>query len=113
MDVAMEMVKELEITNWEPFEIAEMIDGEISALVPNWKKDSTSSHETHHIYNYQEDDDDGPHHPFHSHSSRSSSQASLSGLITSLGMIGGSDWIQGLALFFSFLFLIFLITYKL
>lgn len=38
LDVATEMVKELEITDWEPFEIADMIDEEISALIPNWKK---------------------------------------------------------------------------
>lgn len=34
LEVAVEMVKELEISDWEPFEIAEMIDGEISAIMP-------------------------------------------------------------------------------
>ncbi|CAB4312362.1 unnamed protein product [Prunus armeniaca] len=89
-DVATEMVKELEITDWEPFEIANMIEGEISALVPNWKT------EAYHTINYQ-DDDDGPQRPSHSHSSCSSSHTSLSGLISSHGINGmtnGCDWLQ-------------------
>lgn len=87
------MVKELEITDWEPFEIANMIEGEISALVPNWKT------EAYHTINYQ-DDDDGPQRPSHSHSSCSSSHTSLSGLISSHGINGvtnGCDWLQGMA----------------
>ncbi|GLU11978.1 hypothetical protein SLE2022_286910 [Rubroshorea leprosula] len=80
LDVAMEMVKELEITDWEPFEIAEMIDGEISGLIPQWKKPDFTHCEAYHTFNYQEDDG-VPHHPFNSFSSRSSSQLSLSGLM--------------------------------
>ncbi|KAK6122171.1 hypothetical protein DH2020_044088 [Rehmannia glutinosa] len=53
LDVANEMVKELEITDWRPLEIANMIDAEISGLVPHWKADHTP-----HILNYQEDDYD-------------------------------------------------------
>ncbi|KAL5580540.1 hypothetical protein UlMin_012982 [Ulmus minor] len=90
IDVAIEMVKELEITDWAPFEIAEMIQGEISALVPNWEP------ATYNTINYQ-DDDDGPRHPFHSFSSSQSSQASISGLITSHGigkMAKGGEWLQ-------------------
>ncbi|KAG9455182.1 hypothetical protein H6P81_008086 [Aristolochia fimbriata] len=41
IDVAAEMVKELEITDREPHEIAEVIDEEISALVPHWKLQET------------------------------------------------------------------------
>ncbi|XVE79896.1 hypothetical protein DITRI_Ditri14bG0093900 [Diplodiscus trichospermus] len=95
LDVAKEMVKELEITNWEPLEIAEMIDGEISALVPLWKKSDFPRHEAYNTFNYQEDDDDddGYHHPFSSFSSSSSSQVSLSGLMTH-----GCDWLQGMSL---------------
>lgn len=37
MDVAIEMVRELDINDWEPYEIADMIEEEISALVPGWK----------------------------------------------------------------------------
>ncbi|GLT80669.1 hypothetical protein SLA2020_520960 [Shorea laevis] len=80
LDVAMEMVKELEITDWEPFEIAEMIDGEISGLMPGWKKPDFFHPEAYHTFNYQEDVE-GPHHLFKSISSCSSSQASLSGLM--------------------------------
>ncbi|KAH1030144.1 hypothetical protein J1N35_046042 [Gossypium stocksii] len=58
LDVATEMVKELEITDWDPLEIAEMIDGEISALVPQWKKSDLPRHQAHNTYNYQEDDDE-------------------------------------------------------
>ncbi|XP_017982763.1 PREDICTED: probable serine/threonine-protein kinase WNK4 [Theobroma cacao] len=87
-DVALEMVKELEITDWEPYEIAEMIDGEISALVPLWKKSDFPRNEAYSTFNFQEDDD-GSHHPFYSFSSCSSSQVSLSGLMTR-----GGDWLQ-------------------
>lgn len=76
IDVATEMVKELEINDWEPCEIADMIEGEISALVPEWKT------KPYHTFNYQDDEDD-PHHPFNTFSSCSSSQASGTGLITS------------------------------
>ncbi|KAA8543665.1 hypothetical protein F0562_021589 [Nyssa sinensis] len=97
IDVASEMVKELEITDWEPFEIADMIDGEISALVPHWKKWGQPDQSDHcHILNYQEGDD-GHHHPFYSLSSCSSSQVSLSGLINSHGTnerTHGCDWLQ-------------------
>eukprot|EP00262_Sarcandra_glabra_P019410 TRINITY_DN7304_c0_g1_i1.p1 TRINITY_DN7304_c0_g1~~TRINITY_DN7304_c0_g1_i1.p1 ORF type:complete len:648 (-),score=88.48 TRINITY_DN7304_c0_g1_i1:298-2241(-) len=74
MDVAKEMVKELEITDKEPFEIAKMIDEEISALVPRWKE-CNSPHHQHHTFNYQ-DEDEVPHHPFYYPSSPSSSQTS-------------------------------------
>lgn len=84
------MVKELEIIDWEPFEIANMIEGEISALVPVWRT------EAYHTFNYQEDDD-GPHYPFHSFSSCSSSQSSLSGLMSSHGInTNGCDQLQGM-----------------
>lgn len=75
------MVRELELTEWEPDEIADMIDGEITRLVPSWK-DSTSVqiHEQQSV-NYVDDEDDNddniPRHPFYSTSSLSSSQASL------------------------------------
>lgn len=87
------MVKELEISDWEPCEIAKMIEGEISALVPDWKT------EAYHTYNYQDDDDDGPHYPFHSFSSCSSSQSSFSGLMKSHSINGttnGCDQLQGM-----------------
>lgn len=85
IDVAKEMVKELEITDWEPVEIAKMIDGEISSLLPGWR---------------HEEDDENPHDhhrhrttPFHSSSSHSSSsQASLSNYMTR----GVQDWLQGM-----------------
>ncbi|XP_062081593.1 probable serine/threonine-protein kinase WNK4 [Humulus lupulus] len=92
LDVATEMVKELEITDWEPFEIAKMIQEEISSLLPHWQE------ETYDTINYHDNDDnDGTHHPFYSFSSCSSSQASISGLITSNGidqMANRGDWLQ-------------------
>lgn len=95
IDVAMEMVKELEITDWEPFEIADMIDGEISALVPQWKKwDMPQQH--HYAFDYQEEDE-GHNHPFLSFSSCSSSQASFPCLSTSHRldtMAQGGDWLK-------------------
>ncbi|BAB01779.1 MAP kinase [Arabidopsis thaliana] len=41
--VAVEMVSELDITNQDVAKIAEMIDAEIAALVPDWKNDTESS----------------------------------------------------------------------
>lgn len=94
LDVATEMVKELEITDWEPFEIADMIDEEISALIPNWKKQGQpeSDHWEHH-----QEDDDGHHHLLYSFSSCSSSQVSLPGFVNIHKMDKSSqhcDWIQ-------------------
>ncbi|XP_022947185.1 probable serine/threonine-protein kinase WNK4 isoform X1 [Cucurbita moschata] len=81
LDVAIEMVKELEISDWEPFEIADMIEGEISALVPNWNRSELSNHSL--SFSYAEDNDDDVlcHRNFRSNSS--SSQATLLGFIGS------------------------------
>lgn len=94
IDVAMEMVKELEIVDWEAEEIAEMIGGEISALVPNWTKQDVPDY-------YQENDDGFPL-PFLSFSSGSSSQASPSGFTAYRGNEIASDYscLHGIALFF-------------
>ncbi|RDX60634.1 putative serine/threonine-protein kinase WNK5, partial [Mucuna pruriens] len=77
IDVAMEMVKELEISYLEPLEIAEMIEEEISALVPTWREWGTSKYQRQHSYNYEEEYDMSNNHPFFSPSSRSSSHGSL------------------------------------
>ncbi|XP_058198714.1 probable serine/threonine-protein kinase WNK4 isoform X2 [Rhododendron vialii] len=94
LDVATEMVKELEINDWEPFEIADMIEGEISALIPHWKKQGQpeSDHWEHH-----QEDDDGHHHLLYSFSSCSSSQVSLPGFVNIHEMDTSShhcDWIR-------------------
>ncbi|KAJ7961103.1 putative Kinase [Quillaja saponaria] len=83
IDVAMEMVKELEIIDWDPLEIAEMIEEEISTPVPTWKDWGTSQYHQQHSFSYEEDDDIDNHHLFFSSSSRSSSQGSLPTLISS------------------------------
>ncbi|XVE84354.1 hypothetical protein DITRI_Ditri17bG0005800 [Diplodiscus trichospermus] len=81
IDVALEMVKELEINDWEPFEIADMIEEEISSLVPTWK--DWGSSQVHHqkSFKYEDEEEDDDHngicHPFYATSSRSSSQVSL------------------------------------
>lgn len=106
IDVATEMVKELEISEWEPFEIAEMINEEISALVPSWKHENLLKNQD--SFNYNDDDDDYDdenriQNPFYSHSFHSSSQASLPGICFSprqelctgnIGMTSLSDWFQ-------------------
>lgn len=96
LDVAMEMVKELEISDWEPFEIADMIEGEISALVPNWNRSELSNHSL--SFGYAEEDDNASHHTFRSVSS--SSQATL-GLVTSprtnQNISNGFSWFPGTA----------------
>lgn len=57
LEVALEMVKELEITDWDPLEIAAMIENEISLLVPNWRSQDTSIQ--HHSFDHEDDDDNG------------------------------------------------------
>ncbi|KAI3829496.1 hypothetical protein L1987_03621 [Smallanthus sonchifolius] len=106
-DVATEMVKELEINDWEPVDIAEMIDKEIANLIPTWKKGSLDLLQNldNHSFCYDEDDDDYNPHPFHSSSSQSSAQASPRSLhahfdsleYQSDGMMAslGRDWTRG------------------
>ncbi|XLR20069.1 hypothetical protein HN51_066809 [Arachis hypogaea] len=79
MEVAMEMVKELEISHLEPLEIAAMIDHEVSALVPTWRDPSCfhQQHQRQDSFNYEEEDEDiNNHHPFFLPSSSSSSSSS-------------------------------------
>ncbi|PIN07822.1 Serine/threonine protein kinase [Handroanthus impetiginosus] len=93
LDVANEMVKELEITDWRPSEIANMIDGEISGLVPHWKIDHPPT-ANFHVLNYQDDDYD--HHNLFSPSS--SSQMSALSSVASHRMDmkhQGNHWLQG------------------
>ncbi|KAL2317375.1 hypothetical protein Fmac_031251 [Flemingia macrophylla] len=89
IDVATEMVKELEIADWEPFEIANMIDREISALLPHKRESDTFS------YLDEDDDDDGPHHHFRSFSSSSSFKESMPDLISKAEEISsGYYWLH-------------------
>lgn len=75
------MVKELEITDWDPIEIAEMIEEEIVSLVPTWKKQSLpfNGYNRREGFNYEEEAEaEGTiHHPFYASSLHSSSQVSL------------------------------------
>ena len=102
IDVAMEMVKELEISDLEPFEIAAMIEEEISNLVPTWKDWGASQNPRQHSFNYEEEDDISNHHPSSS-SSCSSSHSSLPMVgLSSNSQFGVShvaftqDWLQGI-----------------
>ncbi|KZV43697.1 hypothetical protein F511_00248 [Dorcoceras hygrometricum] len=84
IDVANEMVKELDITDWKPSEIANMIDGEISGLFPNWNSDHKNCQE-----NYSDQQI--------SYSSSISSQASFLSSIASECMdmkLHSSHWLQ-------------------
>lgn len=95
LDVANEMVKELDITDWRPSEIANMIDGEISGLVPGWKSDHPYQSPPFSVINYQEDDYD------HNNlfSSSSSSQVSALGSVASHRRDvkpHSSHWFQGI-----------------
>ncbi|KAG7965293.1 hypothetical protein I3843_09G215700 [Carya illinoinensis] len=83
IDVAIEMVKELEISDWEPLEIAGMIEEEISSLVPTWKDWGSSQYHNQHSFSYEEEDEDGIHHPFYTSSSCSSTAACLPALSSS------------------------------
>lgn len=89
IDVATEMVNELEISDWDPLEIAMMIKKEISTLIPNWEVWNLPKNHHQHSFNYEEDDDDNDNdndddeninvipHPFYSCSSHESSSNSL------------------------------------
>lgn len=68
------MVKELDITDWTPSEIADMIDGEISGLLPSQKKLDQPLTGHYHTIDYGEDDDDDHNSPFYDFSSCSSSE---------------------------------------
>ncbi|WCJ27820.1 hypothetical protein M5689_009544 [Euphorbia peplus] len=110
IDVAVEMVKELEISDWEPMEIAERIEEQLTSLLPNWIQLDCSNHQVlhqQHSFHYQDHDDDqednnnsGNCDPFHSFCSRSSSQAplcSLNSCTRSNNIITAcrSEWFQG------------------
>ena len=91
----MEMVRELEITDWEPFEISSMIEAEIYALLPQRRKRDCL--DTHHMFNYQNDDNNEPLYHFGSLSSCSSSQESVSGMVTKAEELPyGYYWLHGL-----------------
>lgn len=77
----MEMVKELEISDWDPFDIANMINREISALLPyRWQNNYSDSYNT---FSYQDDDgEDEPHFRLRSFSSCSSLQESIPDLVS-------------------------------
>ncbi|KAG0457700.1 hypothetical protein HPP92_022857 [Vanilla planifolia] len=63
--VANEMVKELEITDRQPQEIAEMIAREITVLVPGWREgDYDDVDNKCHVYELNDDDEEFGH-PFH------------------------------------------------
>lgn len=103
MDVAIEMVRELEIHDLEPLEIAQMIEEEILSLVPTWKDWGTSQCPRQHSFTYDEEEEDiSNHHPYLSSSSRSSSHSSLPMLtFSSKALYGGNnhfplpqDWLQ-------------------
>ncbi|GLU17865.1 hypothetical protein SLE2022_342150 [Rubroshorea leprosula] len=83
ISVALEMVKELEIDDWEPLEIAEMIEEELSSLVPTWRERGLSQFPHQHSFNYEEEDGVDIKHPFYATSSGSSSPASLPAFISS------------------------------
>ncbi|XP_061368511.1 probable serine/threonine-protein kinase WNK5 [Gastrolobium bilobum] len=77
IEVAKEMVEELEIKHLELLEIAAMIDHEISALVPSYRDRGTCQQQRQDSFNYEEDADVNNHHPLFLSSSPSSSQCSL------------------------------------
>ncbi|CAL9207015.1 unnamed protein product [Musa hybrid cultivar] len=100
MDVANEMVKELEITDRQPSEIVGMIAREIAVLVPDWKARGGHS-DLHHVYNYADDAEDGCNHPFYNLSSPASSPCSAFGVGQYVGVLGlqqhphQEGWLRG------------------
>lgn len=99
MEVAEEMVKELEITDRDPSEIAAMIEQEIERLLPGREQQHEYS-----VYAANGDDDDGneerPPPFYYPSSSPTSSQGSLCGVgpYASGGFSGthGGGWSKGI-----------------
>ncbi|CAL9163871.1 unnamed protein product [Musa hybrid cultivar] len=86
IDVANEMVKELDITDREPAEIAEMIAQAISAASMSGCKEGVLG-DWPHVYNYVDDEQEGSSHPFYCLSSPASSQgSSVFGMSSSRGI---------------------------
>ncbi|KAI4356136.1 hypothetical protein L6164_000183 [Bauhinia variegata] len=98
--VALEMVKELEIRDLEPFEIAEKIEEEILSLVPTWKDWGKSQYNRQHNFSYEDEDEDDitdhHDHPFvvSLPSSPSSSQGSLPISVHQNHTTFAQDWLQ-------------------
>lgn len=97
VDVAIEMVKELEITDLEPSDIARMIEGEISVLLPNWR--NSNCPDSCHTFSYKDDkDNEDPQHHFHSISSCSSSLESILGSVNRVDdLLNGYNWLHGMS----------------
>lgn len=100
MEVAIEMVRELDITDWEPHEIADMIEEEISNLIPGWKDLDSPKSQQQHSFDFNEDDDEnGPPFPSScspSHGSPCGSSKSCEVLCNhEIPLNVNHDWIQG------------------
>lgn len=102
IDVANEMVKELDITDREPAEIAEMIAQAISAASMSGCKEGVLG-DWPHVYNYVDDEQEGSSHPFYCLSSPASSQgSSVFGMSSSRGIFcqqhnhHQADWLGGM-----------------
>jgi hypothetical protein len=97
----MEMVKELEISDWDPFDIANMINREISALLPHrWKNDCSDSF---HTFSYQDDDFDESRLHFRSISSSSSLHESIPDFVSKSEEIShGYYLLHGMSFFSQF-----------
>jgi WNK lysine deficient protein kinase len=97
-EVATEMVKELDIEDRDPSEIAAMIEQEIVRLVPDWVGGNDGDQQEY--YTYADDDDNEAQPPFYYlSSSPTSSQGSHCGVgPTASGLHGGpGDWFQDYA----------------
>ncbi|RZR72370.1 hypothetical protein BHM03_00012940 [Ensete ventricosum] len=102
IDVANEMVKELDITDREPAEIAEMIAQAVSAASMSGCKEGVPG-DWPHVYNYVDDEQEGSSHPFYCLSSPASSQgSSVFGMSSSREMFyqqhdhHQADWLGGM-----------------
>jgi WNK lysine deficient protein kinase len=96
MEVATEMVKELDIEDRDPSEIAAMIEQEIVRLVPDWAGGNCADQQEY--YTYDEDDDNEEQPPFYYLSSSPTSSHGSHGGVgpTASGLHGGhGDWFQG------------------
>lgn len=97
-EVATEMVKELDIDDRDPSEIAAMIEQEIVRLVPGWVGGNGGDQQEY--YTYADDDDNEEQPPFYYlSSSPTSSHGSQCGVgPTASGLHGGhGDWFQDYA----------------
>lgn len=97
IDVATELVKELQCLDWDLSDIADMIENEVATIASTWINLSSPKHHHQESFIYEEEyvDGEGSNHPFYAISSSSSSDVSLPQVNHFNAMTTTYEWLQG------------------